>query len=451
MADGLNENKDELLEAKASHETSDDYTFVQEKIKERPVNRRKIVKQSITTVAMAVVFGLVACVTFMLLEPVIGKLLAPKPEAEETHKVILPEDEDEMLPENMVLDDDELNKADSVTTELQPNIGDAYATYEIQMADYQLLYDKMYGVVSETAKSMVTVRHASTDSDWFLNPYETGTETTGIIVADNEIDMFILTYSYVVEGQGDVIVTFCDGVKITASVCAVDSEMGYAIVSIPLETVPEGTKSAIHYASLGNSNAMGIVGDVVMAVGSPMGYNNSVGYGIVTSAGNEINTLDYNYRLLTTDIYGSSLASGVIVNMRGQVVAIIDQSHNSKDLSNLVSGVGISEMKRLIESMSNGESTSHLGLYVTDVSSQAKELGIPKGAYVINVKMDSTAMLSGIRKGDVIVAINDVLISSVKEYESELRELKPEDEVTITVMRENGEGYSELNINTKAY
>ena len=62
-----------------------------------------------------------------------------------------------------------------------------------------------------------------------------------------------------------------------------------------------------------------------MAVGSPVGYSNSIAYGVVTSVTNKISALDNEYNLLTTDILGSTDGSGILVNLAGEIVGIIAQ------------------------------------------------------------------------------------------------------------------------------
>lgn len=83
------------LEQKAQND------FVIEKIKVKPVNKKKLMRRMVITVALAVIFGLVACVTFLLLEPVISNWLYP-PEKPEVQTVSFPEDREEMSPEDML-------------------------------------------------------------------------------------------------------------------------------------------------------------------------------------------------------------------------------------------------------------------------------------------------------------------------------------------------------------
>ncbi|MDA6987421.1 hypothetical protein OSM86_26030, partial [Escherichia coli] len=66
-----------------------------------------------------------------------------------------------------------------------------------------------------------------------------------------------------------------------------------------------------------------------MAVGSPVGYSDSIAYGVVTSVTNKISALDNEYNLLTTDILGSTDGSGILVNLDGEIVGIIAQSYSA--------------------------------------------------------------------------------------------------------------------------
>ena len=77
--------------------------FMIEKIKERPINKRKLLRRTLTTASMAVVFGLIACLTFLLLEPVINHWLYPE---EPPEMVELPEDTEEIPPEDMLVQDE---------------------------------------------------------------------------------------------------------------------------------------------------------------------------------------------------------------------------------------------------------------------------------------------------------------------------------------------------------
>lgn len=421
--------------------SGDDYSFLQEKIKERPINKKKLVKQSLTTIALAVVFGLIASFIFFLLEPAISRWISPE---EEQKKVVLPEEQDELLPEEMVFDDTQFDVSSENVT---PNISNAISTVDLQISDYQSLVNKLSAQAGDTQRCLVTVKGVNTDVDWFLNQYQTGKETPGLIITDNEEEIFVLTYQSILDKVGEVKVIFNNGEEVEATIKAVDSGTGLAVVSVPLASVSSVTKEKIQYAKFGSSNNSDMNGKVVMALGSPLGNSKSLGYGIVTSYGNEVNAVDYNYKLITTDIYGSRNAAGFLFDTKGQVIGVINQNYNSSDVANLISAMGISELRSVIENLSNKKTLPEAGLYITDVTEDAiKDLGIPDGVYVTAIKMESPGMFSGIRGGDIIVSVDDVVVTSVYEYRNELLEHMPGDTVSYGILRLNGTEYAPMNI-----
>ena len=165
--------------------TNQDIEFIKEKVKERPLNRRKLFKRTLLTASMAAIFGLIACVTFLVLEPVFSNLLYPE---EEPQQVELKEEniEDEMRPEDMILEEETETET---TTELQTVV----EKVALEIGDYQKLYRNMYAVAKTFADhSMVTVTGVVSDVDWFDNTYENQGQTAGLIVADNGKELLIL-------------------------------------------------------------------------------------------------------------------------------------------------------------------------------------------------------------------------------------------------------------------
>lgn len=421
-----------------------DYSFLQEKIKERPINRRKLIRTSLNTAVFAVVFGLVACVVFILLEPVIGKILSPE-EEEVRNPIVLPTEQEEMLPEDMVLDEEALSESQSEAP--STNISSAVSTIELGVTDYQQLYDKMRTVAKEAEKSVVKVTGMHEDVNWFQNRMERTNETSGLIFADNGLELMVLCDQEAISNATDIVVTFCNGTKSPAVMKKVDSNTGFAVLAVELENVTENTREAISYARIGSSASTSIVGNLVIAVGSPLGYSDSLCYGMITSNRNPVSLVDANYTLVTTDIYGSQNASGVLINTLGQVIGIICQDYNNADMKNQISAIGITEFKKTMEDLSNEKDAALLGVYVTDVTQEAQTtLSVPDGAYVTDVMLHSPAMENGIRKGDIIVAVGDVVVTGVSDYLEELSDYAPEDEVNISIMRAGVDGYQEMDI-----
>ena len=427
------------LSEPASGASSRDIDFIKEKVKERPINKRKLLKRTMITASMAVIFGLIACFTFLVLEPVFSNWLYPE---EEPAPVQLQEEaeNEEMLPEDMVLETETEEEKESA-----PIASTVVQKVDMSVSDYQKLYSNLYKLAQDGAKSMVTVTGVVSDVDWLNNTYENKGQTAGLIVADNGKELMILTEKEIVEQAEKVHVTFCDNTQATATVKQSDPTTGLAVICVSLSDISDETKEAIKAAKLGSSNSgSGLLATPVIALGRPMG---TVAYGIITSMDTVLNLTDGNYHLLTTDIYGSTNGSGVIINLNGQVLGIISQRNNSSDAKNLISALGISDLKNNIEKLSNGQPMATLGIYGTDVPAEIQESqGVPAGAYITGIVMDSPAMVAGIQSGDVIVKMGTEEITSFKEYKEEMMTLLPDSQITLTVMRQVQDEYQEMTL-----
>lgn len=419
-----------------------DFEFMKEKIKERPINRKKLLRRTIITATMAVIFGLIACFTFLVLEPVFSNMLYPE---EEPKQVTFPEVEEEMLPEDMLQTETQIPSAEESQEEESETAMETVAP-SLEVTDYQALYNKMYAIAQESQKSMVTVTGVTSDVDWFNNPYESKGQTSGIILADNGKELLILADKQAVEEAESIQVTFCDGEQATGELRASDATTGLSVISVPLDGIEAATKEAIVMADLGSSNGNNLLGSAVIAVGTPMGTSNSVAYGMITSVDNTINVPDNRYKLITTDIYGSKNAGGVILNMSGKILGVIDMSYNTEDVENSISAIGITELKKTIQKLSNGKEMAYFGVEAIDVTEEANEnLKVPFGAYVTEIQMDSPAMASGVQSGDVIVQIGTNTIENMEQYVEAVLACEPEDTVDITVMRQGKEEYREMS------
>lgn len=86
-----------------------------------------------------------------------------------------------------------------------------------------------------------------------------------------------------------------------------------------------------------------------------------------------------------------------------------------------------------------------MGLRLSTVTDGiAREYSIPKGVYIKSVEMDSPAMAAGLQEADVIVKLNGEEVATVEQYNQKIYALNPEDTVTVSVKRQNGEEYVDL-------
>lgn len=430
------------MEEKHNQETD----FMKETIKQRPLNRKKLIRRTLITAAMAVIFGTVACLTFLLLEPVISNRLYPE---EEPSTVVFEEEteEDEILPEDMIADESQMNPDPTPPVLEDEQIAQVLSEMKLGIEDYNSLYDSLSGVSKEVQKSIVTVVGVTSDVDWFNNAYENEGVISGVIIADNGKELLILANINAIQDAEALKITFNDNLEYEAALKKKDSNTGLAVLSVLKTAMEKSTLDVVKPVDLGTSAVNNLTGTPVIALGRPLGTVNSFCYGFVTSAGSIINLPDSRYRWITTDIYGSTSATGILVNLKGQVVGIIDTYNNSSDTKNLIGAIGITELKQVIERLSNDKDIPYMGIHGADVTMEAhEELEVPYGAYIMEIDMDSPAMAAGIQSGDVITGVGETKINTYQELVSSIITSEPEQTITVGLLRQGPEGFTEMEL-----
>lgn len=422
----------------------DSFEFVIEKIKERPINKRKLLRRTIITAMMALVFGLIACITFFFLEPIISNWLYPEKEPE---VVTFPEEQEETMPEDMAQTDNDLPGAEDEQMSAPPQEITVYEKVELTPQDYVKLYNELAVIAGNMQKSMVIVSGVTADTDLFNDVYENEARSSGLIVADNGIELLILATESKIHDYRQVMITFHDGSMVEAVKKQSDPNTGLCILGVRLVNMSAGTRESAVPATLGSSNSLSLLGAPIIAVGSPTGINGSVCYGMITSNSSSINLVDANYRLLTTDIYGNVGATGVLINLAGQVIGIIDNTYNASDMQNQISAIGITELKQTIEAMSNEKIRASIGIHGVDITAAISEsLQMPRGVCVQSFEMGSPAMICGIQGNDIITGIGVSVINNMGDLTRALYQYEPGDVVTVTLQRKAQETYRTMEV-----
>lgn len=442
------------------------YKFMKESIKKQPPDWKKIVLLIAGWLALAALGGLVAAAVFAVTEPKIAEAVTRE---EPPAKVDIPGDEDpnsgqepdetitassasasvdssgsgsEISSSTVDSSTSESSVSESTVSESTEENGAAEGT-ESSLKNYEALYQDMLGVTEKPKQALVTVIGITNQMDYFNQNYENQQQISGLIVADNGQDLFILTEYRIVENVERIQVTFWDETMVDATYQRHDPSTGLTIVKVDESKLDEGTRNGLAVAPLGSSYLVS-QGDPVVAVGSPVGYSDSIAYGVVTSVTNKISALDNEYNLLTTDILGSTDGSGILVNLDGEIVGIIAQSYSAKG-NNVVTGIAISQLKKLIENLSNNVSRAYIGIRGQDVTEELSDkTGIPKGVLISRVADDSPAMMAGMKEYDVIVKLGEHKVETIKQYHEQLGKYSTGDVVTVTAMRKGAEGYAEM-------
>ncbi|MDU7709577.1 MAG: trypsin-like peptidase domain-containing protein [Clostridium sp.] len=310
------------------------------------------------------------------------------------------------------------------------------------------------GVVESVMPSIVSITNMSVQQvqDFFggISQQQSESAGTGIIIAQNDSELLIVTNNHVVEGSETLTVTFDDGTSLEADIKGTDPSHDLAVIAVPLDTISKDTMDKIAVATLGDSTQLK-VGEPAIAIGNALGYGQSVTTGVISATDRESTTTDTmtgetttsDVRLIQTDAaINPGNSGGALVNANGEVIGI----NSSKLVGSSVEGVGyaipISDVSDIITNLMNQQTKSkvaeadrgYLGIEGIDVTSEnAQRFNMPLGVYVTDVTSGGGAKAAGMTKGGVITELNGTTIDSMNTLKEQLRYYAKGDTVTLTV------------------
>jgi Do/DeqQ family serine protease len=260
---------------------------------------------------------------------------------------------------------------------------------------------------------------------------------SGVIVST---DGYILTNNHVVENADVIRVETTDGRTVVATLVGTDAPSDLALLKI--------NSTGLQAMALGNSDGVQ-VGDVVLAVGNPLGVGQTVTMGIVSAKGRSTGrgrgSLSYEDFLQTDAPINHGNSGGALVNTKGELVGI-----NSQILSESGGNIGIgfaipSNMAKNVmdELRANGKVTrAQLGVVVQDVTSDlAESLGLKDvgGALIGSVTPGSAGDRAGLERGDVIKAFNGQAVRDTNTLRNRVADSEPGSTVDVTIVRDGAE------------
>ncbi len=272
------------------------------------------------------------------------------------------------------------------------------------------------------APSVVSI--SSTNADF--TRYVLG---SGIIMSD---DGYIITNTHLVDNSGYINVKLYGGGEYPAYLVGEDAASGIAVIKIETENLVP--------AEFGDFSAVE-VGESVVSIGNPVEGSFSITDGVISSLCGTVKYGGFPVTVFQTNAQsGSGSSGGPIINEYGQVVGIINTDMSEGyDLENLSFAVPISVAKPIVdELLDHGYVAGRpaLGLELIDIPlSVSAYYGMPIGIFVEKVYQESDAHTQGITRGDIIVSINGVKISSMDELNEVKNALKVGDKVTLGVIR----------------
>lgn len=263
---------------------------------------------------------------------------------------------------------------------------------------------------------------------------------SGVIISN---DGYIVTNNHVIANADDIEVTLHDNRTYKAAVVGTDPSTDLALLQIKEKDLP--TLSFI------NSDEVK-VGEWVLAVGNPFSLNSTITAGIVSAKGRSINILRDQYAVenfIQTDAaINPGNSGGALVNLHGGLVGINTAIASP---TGAYSGYGFAVPSNIVNKVVEDliqygvVQRGVLGIMIRSVDgnlAREKELKSAKGVYVDSLFENSAAAEAGLKKGDVIISVNEVPVNSASELQGEIAQFRPGEKVNLDIQREN----KELNI-----
>jgi len=260
---------------------------------------------------------------------------------------------------------------------------------------------------------------------------------SGVIIS---ADGYIVTNNHVVDGADELTVSLNEGSKeYSARVIGADKTTDLALIKIDAKNLP-----AIVIA---NSDDVK-VGEWVLAVGNPLGLNNTVTAGIISAKARTLGANGVESFIQTDAAINQGNSGGALVNTRGELVGI-NAMLASPTGSNIGYGFAIPTaiMNKVVDDLKQygnvqramiGIQGSDVKSYVDNQKDNGKDidLGTMEGIYVAKVVEDGAAEAAGLKEGDVITSIDGKKVTSFGELQGVLAKKRPGDKVNITYLRD---------------
>lgn len=278
---------------------------------------------------------------------------------------------------------------------------------------------------------------------------------TGIVVSQ---DGYVMTNRHVVQNASNIAVVAHDGTRHT-DVEVVGSDPLNDIAFIKIDNVDD-----LEPATLGNSGSVRI-GQRVIAIGNALGqYQNSVTSGIVSGTGRPVvasggsgQTEQLNDLIQTDAAINSGNSGGPLLNSAGQVIGI--NTAVATDATGVGFAIPINATKGMVEGLleTGRVERAYIGVQFIDITpevARAEDLSVDRGAYVTTqqgsaVVNGSPADEAGIEDGDIITHVNEDAVGETGSLGSLISQYRPDQEITLTVVRDGSE--QEITLTLASY
>lgn len=417
-------------------------------------NQNSFQKKAGTTIALAVIFGLVAAVVFQAANFAADRFLntgKSSVQIKTTDSVDLQETASDDSTADKMLSDSENGTVAAVAQASMPSV---------------------------VAITTVSVQEIPSFFGYSSRQYKSASTGSGIIVGDNDDELLIATNNHVVDGATTLSVCFIgDDVAnaetetvnagdngdlnvedaVSAKIKGTDADNDLAVVAVKKSDIPEDTLNQIKIAQIGSSDDLA-VGQQVVAIGNALGYGQSVTSGWISALNRTISTDDgtNSTGLIQTDAaINPGNSGGALLNMKGELIGINSAKYADSAVEGMGYAIPISKAKPILEELMNRETREkvdsskkgYLGVSLASLTTEAIEMyNMPTGAFVRNVENDSPAQEAGICKGDIIVKFDGQKVSDGDDLLDKLQYYKSGEKIEAVIARATNGEYEENTI-----
>ncbi|MDD7419724.1 MAG: trypsin-like peptidase domain-containing protein [Ruminococcus sp.] len=411
-------------------------------------------KKAGTTVALAVLFGLVASAVFLSVSFVAGKYL--KTDEKSTH----------------------LETTQSVAGTVTDNGSDGENGADTESGNGTVASVAQASMPSVVAITTVSVQEIPSFFGYGSRQYKSAATGSGIIVGDNDEELLIATNNHVVDGASTLSVCFIGNDvmnaetetenaddtgdlnledAVSARIKGTDSDNDLAVIAVKKADIPEDTLSEIKIAQIGSSEDL-VVGQQVVAIGNALGYGQSVTSGWISALNRTISTEDgtSSSGLIQTDAaINPGNSGGALLNMKGELIGINSAKYADSTVEGMGYAIPISRAKPILEDLMNrqtremvsAEEKGYLGVVLSNLTTEAIQMyDMPEGAFVRGVEEKSPAEKGGICKGDIIVKFDGQSVTSGDDLLEKLQYYKSGEKIEAVVARATDGEYQESTV-----
>ena len=417
-------------------------------------NQNSFQKKAGATIALAVIFGLVAAVVFQAANFAADRFLntgKSSVQIKTTDSVDLQETASDDSTADKVLSDSENGTVAAVAQASMPSV---------------------------VAITTVSVQEIPSFFGYSSRQYKSASTGSGIIVGDNDDELLIATNNHVVDGATTLSVCFIgDDVAnaetetvnagdngdlnvedaVSAKIKGTDADNDLAVVAVKKSDIPEDTLNQIKIAQIGSSDDLA-VGQQVVAIGNALGYGQSVTSGWISALNRTISTDDgtNSTGLIQTDAaINPGNSGGALLNMKGELIGINSAKYADSAVEGMGYAIPISKAKPILEELMNRETREkvdsskkgYLGVSLANLTTEAIEMyNMPTGAFVRSGEDDSPAQEAGICKGDIIVKFDGQKVSDGDDLLDKLQYYKSGEKIEAVIARATNGEYEENTI-----